>query len=602
MDIEKLATSAVKSAISKTNHLKAFISDEDKEPCWDGNIYFYEKTDYSKRNIRKIAAQVKGKKVGVKKIKNSIKYNIDTDDLRAYMMNGGTLYFVVYLDKETGECLQIYYVALYPIKIQRILDKRNTNKHSVMLKKYPQNIEEQEEIVLRFYSDAKRQASFAGEKLPTIEQLSKNGELDSISFHIIGKELKKHYSANTIPLVIPKYMENKEFTLYANTKGGVVPIPIEYYECVESVTTMQVINDSVGVEATEFYNAYKLFASVNCLKYQLGTCVTVTMPNTLITGKKIDTSDVSIQMRIDGTLNERIKGIEFILSIIKRGSLHIGKATFAYGKSGVDSSVAIDTLTSILVNYKKAKSVLDSLHIEDDLDLNKCGEEDYINLNMVIAAIGDKLPVKHVPKDFLNIQFISISNLNIAVIYDRINDYYYMLDYYGRGYQLYNKKNGTLIPRFWRLTVDIILKSSNLYLDAVVSDYKSLDQNEENCNSGNDVLLEMIKAYDIKPKPVILDAINGMIDWLNSQTQFIDKDTIQLNKLQVVKRIRLLSFEEKSILYTIVNNTCDIQCKIGALLLLDEQVEADNHFAMLSPKEKERFKTYPIYRFYRNTH
>lgn len=63
MDIEKLATSAVKSAISKTNHLKAFISDEDKEPCWDGNIYFYEKTDYSKRNIRKIAAQVKGKKL-----------------------------------------------------------------------------------------------------------------------------------------------------------------------------------------------------------------------------------------------------------------------------------------------------------------------------------------------------------------------------------------------------------------------------------------------------------------------------------------------------------------------------------------------------------
>ena len=39
MDLEKIATSAIVSSISKTDTLSGFINDGDKEPCWDGNIY-----------------------------------------------------------------------------------------------------------------------------------------------------------------------------------------------------------------------------------------------------------------------------------------------------------------------------------------------------------------------------------------------------------------------------------------------------------------------------------------------------------------------------------------------------------------------------------
>ena len=35
MDLEKIATSAIVSSISKTDTLSGFINDGDKEPCWE---------------------------------------------------------------------------------------------------------------------------------------------------------------------------------------------------------------------------------------------------------------------------------------------------------------------------------------------------------------------------------------------------------------------------------------------------------------------------------------------------------------------------------------------------------------------------------------
>lgn len=58
MDIERIATSALVSSISKTDTLRGFINDGDKEPCWDGNIYIYENSKHSKKNIRRIPTQM----------------------------------------------------------------------------------------------------------------------------------------------------------------------------------------------------------------------------------------------------------------------------------------------------------------------------------------------------------------------------------------------------------------------------------------------------------------------------------------------------------------------------------------------------------------
>lgn len=72
MDIEQLATGAIITALSKTERLRGFINSGDKEPCWDGNIYIHEDKKHSKKNIKKVATQVKGKLVKAGASKDTI--------------------------------------------------------------------------------------------------------------------------------------------------------------------------------------------------------------------------------------------------------------------------------------------------------------------------------------------------------------------------------------------------------------------------------------------------------------------------------------------------------------------------------------------------
>lgn len=83
MDIEQLATGAIITALSKTERLRGFINSGDKEPCWDGNIYIHEDKKHSKKNIKKVATQVKGKLVKAGASKDTIKYPVSYDDLNA---------------------------------------------------------------------------------------------------------------------------------------------------------------------------------------------------------------------------------------------------------------------------------------------------------------------------------------------------------------------------------------------------------------------------------------------------------------------------------------------------------------------------------------
>ena len=136
MGIEKLATSAVESSIEKTDRLSSFINSGDKEPCWDGNIYIHEGKNHTKKNIKKVATQVKGKKVKPHQVSDTIKYRISADDLIAYMMNSGTMFFVVYIDERSKETLQIYYAELLPLKIKGILSEVK-GSYLVSFQKFP---------------------------------------------------------------------------------------------------------------------------------------------------------------------------------------------------------------------------------------------------------------------------------------------------------------------------------------------------------------------------------------------------------------------------------------------------------------------------------
>lgn len=88
--IEQIAVGAVKDIFLKNGLFNPCISENDREPIWDGFIYLQSKNQSTIR----IAVQVKGKTI--KNIPSTPSYPIRLTDLHAYKRDGGILYFVVY--------------------------------------------------------------------------------------------------------------------------------------------------------------------------------------------------------------------------------------------------------------------------------------------------------------------------------------------------------------------------------------------------------------------------------------------------------------------------------------------------------------------------
>ena len=95
--IETISVNAVKNSIVTSDILDQFISENDKEPSWDGHIYIYKNKNKRKSELKgRIPVQVKGKECNDFS-NNKIKYVISISDLKNYLNDGGIILFLVYI-------------------------------------------------------------------------------------------------------------------------------------------------------------------------------------------------------------------------------------------------------------------------------------------------------------------------------------------------------------------------------------------------------------------------------------------------------------------------------------------------------------------------
>jgi len=594
MEPEKLATSAVEASLAKTDRLSSFINSGDKEPCWDGNIYIHDGKNRTKKNIKKVATQVKGKFVKSGDVKDTIKYPISKNDLHAYMMNGGTVFFVVYLDKETGNTLQIYYASLLPFMIKQIM-KEEKERYQINFQKFPQDNYQKTEVFLNFYAHASRQASFAGKDLPTIEELTKTGRLESLSIHYTG------YGKNIDNSSLPKLIDGKSMTVYANIKGGVAPIPVEYYESIHQVTTSNGNTAPVSVNGVKYYDGFNVITTASFVELHIGSCVSVIIPN--VDEEEVPDS-ISIKIKFKGTLRKQILGMEFVLAMIEHGSFHIAEHEY-FPNFSEDELMRMKSknISDVLMGYRHIQEVLDFMNVKKDLDIEKCSGEDQKKLNQLVGAIRENMPINECPENSAQVQKLTIANLNLAVVYLE-NEYgsFNILDYFGHRLSVTcetNENETVRISQFFNMLADDFLTFDNLNLRNIIDDYKRIEPHELLFEQGNTMMLEMLKAYDKKPSQELLEIIKEMSNWLCSQQSAISNEVTIINELQITLRERQLTFDEKSKLHSIIGKAEDEFFTIGAFLLLDEQNEAKKLMDNLTKEQLETFKNFPIYKFYK---
>lgn len=593
MDIEKLATSAVTAAISKTDRLSSFINSGDKEPVWDGNIYIHQDKKKTKQNIKKVSVQVKGKVIQTKPPK-CITYRVDAKDMDGYLNNaGGAIFFVVYIDKTTATAKQIYYATLLPLKIME-LQKNYTGKLTipVTFKAYPDDPIAQTELFLNFHSDSQKQASFAGKDLPTVASLMQQGLLESLSFHYTKLDGK------ITGLNLPVVMRGKSLSLYAKVKGLDTLIPVEYFEDLSQLITRQKYNAPVKVGTKQFYDHVDIVSTAENLIVHIGSCVKISIPSN-DTGNRKDR--VRITFKTAGTLHQRITAFEFLIALRDNKRFSIGDENLDINfKPKEAKQLQLDSWPEMLQSYYELREVLKKLKIDKDLTLDDLSKEDYYRLSILIDAIGKQRTVEGLQGNYPSLINLRIGNINVLLFAKQNDDNSFSISNFfdiKLDTKVEIKEIGYPVSQFAMLKAEHFLSADNMDLQRVVADLKEIDPNEASVNHTNSVLLEMLKAYDQQNDPLLLEACSQLANWLVDLRKFLSEEITAINALQIVARQRKLTYREKQRLNKIIDATADISTKIGAFLLLDEQEEARRLLCTLEDSARSNFSQYPIAKF-----
>ncbi|WP_288554428.1 DUF4365 domain-containing protein [uncultured Levyella sp.] len=582
MDLEKLATSAVINSISSTDLLSAFINEGDKEPSWDGNIYIYENASKNKAGIKKVPVQVKGTKNDNQE-KNEINYAIKVLDLQNYLTDGGVAFFVVYVSSD-GKRNKIYYAGLAPVKLILLLENHKDAKSiSVSLKVFPDDSDLKVEVLQSFYTNMKKQTSFSHSKLLSLEELEKQGALESITFSTSGKGLNRHN--------FPKYLLRKDLYLYANIKGSIIPQPLREMPTDLHISTEQ--KASVTINGAPFYHTVQKTYSKNGLEISIGQSCNLFLPE--------ENGYCRISFKPTTLLKYAVKDREFLLAFLRSNAVEINGHKINFQSDEPYSEERIVQLEQEVQRTKDVISVFDLLHIDTNYDLSQMSKEDIKHTEQFVQSLVYQEPLTDVNPEIVPCAKVNYIGKKILIGAQEIGENQYKIfPFPSLPIEIYFEgENGKrlLTSKYVILKTDDFLEIENLDVADLVESYFAF-QEEYIFENANQTVLSLLQAYDKSnsSRRELLEAAGKLMRWVFLHNK--SETTYLLNMLQIKKRQGCLEDEDRKRLFLIAEDSKNREIvRAAAFLLIDDQFAYEMHLKKASPEEMEEFKTWPIYHF-----
>ncbi|MBP0960288.1 MAG: hypothetical protein J5992_09200, partial [Oscillospiraceae bacterium] len=577
-NIEELATTAVKRSIITTDHLDQYISENDKKPFVDGEIFIYKTAKKVKKDcVGCVPVQVKGKRM--KKIKmSSIKYPVSIDDLRFHLFNGGCIYFVVYISFD-GNKSQIYYLSLPPVKIIDILNNnKNTTTIHLKFKPFPTQKEEKENIFLSLAFHCKKQHSFTSANLLT---LNSNNDIVTDIFAATG--------TRTSPKNVIDFLFSDDTYFYGKVSDTLVPF--EYISKDSFLLDLENSACNVHTQNNTFYNFISRTISLTTSTLKIGKSFFITI--------KKEKNEVDYHFKLVNTLNDRIIDLKFLIQIIKENGFYLDDKFIALSISEeIKAKIKKSNIEAQLIELERIKQVLNILNIYEDIDYDALTENELIIFNILTIALIDKKPVPNLKENLPFVQSIKIQNLNLFLTFNNCfenKQTYIIEDFFDLSHQFFCTNEETneqkITSRYALLNDECYIYGSNLVLNDIIPYYENIiTQNPDLVNQLNIDLLNILKAYDKSNNPALLQAAQDIALWLYGNDKF-NKKISTINLYQVYRRQRELTPEENKILYKITEDTdSSLTLKVGAHLLSGSIIPAQILFENLSTEEQEEFR------------
>lgn len=584
MNIEGLAVRAVQNSLDITDKLQGFINCGEKMPSWDGDLILYKYNNYKKEDAKKLPVQVKGL-TNSDFSKQKINYSVKKDDLSNYLSDGGVVFFVVYIT-EDGRNSKIYYRSLLPVFIKDKLAKSSAESQSVSIEFYefPDEQVEKMNICCDFVRDRISQFSFINYNLQSIEDFKNKGDFDfNFTFADSDGSMLTH----------PEKLCGKDAFIYAIDKKTNMKLPTTSIASVKSLA--KEIPLPISVNGKKFYDSYFVISNENYNTTQIGRMFKISCP---ILEDRAKEEGFKLNITMAGSLRSRIQDLKFIVEMQKNKSFDIGNIHCPFILNDDQMKLFNDSkYPELLEFYENIQKILDDMNVCKELDLDNISESDLKNMNALIESINENKSVG-IRSENLPLQGrMKISNISLTLLtVPDENDYtkYKYANAYDKNINicLFEDKNkDNQAPSVCLLKKDNFLYDDNIDYDFIVKRILEFDENPMLYYMSNQLLLEILLAYDINKNEKLYNAANKIATFLE------EKELTEISKLnlyQVKKRKEALTLDEMRDIEKIKKDTSDGKVKVACSILLDSFALAQSELNELTD-DKDYFMKLPIY-------
>lgn len=582
--IEKLSVDGLSRFLAKSKRMAPYIKENDRMPIWDGEIILYSKDGHKAEDvIGKISCQVKGKYR--KDAPSSIKYNVKKYELENYLRDGGLIFFVVYLNEESET---YYYAKLEPVRIRKYLkDVAGKASASISLERLPSDLSAVEHDFRQFLRDCQYQAGAVFRPVVQMEDIARSRK----KFRLVGESP----NGDSPFLAVTKGYHY----LYTCDENGNIEEPIGDGEF--KIELMQEVADSIDFGDITIPAKVMMRLKDGTASLEVGSFFHYELP-------AIGSSEAMMTVSLNDSVGvrERYLAYRLMLQFHKHSSFKVGTVERSCAEFILPEK-DLATIQSELPLTEKVISLLDFLHVKEDFDIYALSEHDRKQLSVVFDAI-----MKHRALALSEDQrkpctrSLQIGPLLLLLVQTEEDGQFYVYDFFTADtVEICSKMSddGVQHSRYSSLSTEDFVSVSNLDSSRILDSYRSLPLvNSEVEDAVNYDVLKMISASD-SPKckhPELLDVALTVMEWLIGLEDGHQKDVYQINRLQILKRKRILSNEEKEqIIAMSEREHSNDELKLCCALLLDDQMKASYHYKKLSPEMREFYKTLPIFKYWK---
>lgn len=565
--VEQKAITKIRDIIDDIELFTYHFNEMDKDISWDGNINMYHGDVDKKENFdSSIDVQIKGRTTPNKNLNGKHRFSLDKTDLENYLKKDGTI-LLLCLFKDDSDEYKIYYAKLLPYNIRKMLKQYASSKIKIDMKEIVSS-SHFENICRNFNIDRNMQKGIKENIFNEDNLLLQSGKVSK--FYLWDKNLDNFNPQNLVGTW--KY-------IYTLDENGYT-INISYGELTNLVENL---NAKIFDKDKEYvYDDVKLKTLVDCQEVLFGKAFSLN-----ITKK-------TFNIKICGTLSERIKQLKFISKIFKNGLFLINDVEFKINLNKKEE----ERFINLLNRYLYLDDFFKNHNISKDVNFDNWEDKDFNKLFFWISAIKNKKEI-NLNSNISLVGSINIKDIRLSV-FARINK--------NKKFEIESLWNNNISKKYYfKYNADKEeIETNNFYLVLNEEAYQADDINilemqksfeDMKLSDGeyflmNMQVLEILKAYDITKNDNLLQYTKFLTNLLLNHNQ--NSPIYYINYCQILKRENKLTGENIDKIIDIRNNCDALEIKLGCNLLLDNKTEVNSLLKKIDSQTLEVFKSYPI--------